>query len=116
MCLKLLFLLPGSRKSYIPPILLPVFAGRHHHDAASGQAALKDAVMQDSILAMFGINYKMADQSIMEIHVYAIEAASIDGVSNLYLYSKICMPLSKPIISLIALPTFIGNWNDFFWA
>ena len=44
------------------------------------------------------------------------EAASIDGVSNLYLYSKICMPLSKPIISLIALQTFIGNWNDFFWA
>ena len=26
------------------------------------------------------------------------------------------MPLSKPIISLIALQTFIGNWNDFFWA
>ena len=44
------------------------------------------------------------------------EAASLDGASNLYLYSKICMPLSKPIISLIALQTFIGNWNDFFWA
>ncbi|WP_455614919.1 carbohydrate ABC transporter permease [Eisenbergiella sp.] len=44
------------------------------------------------------------------------EAASIDGASNIYLYSKICMPLSKPIISLIALQTFIGNWNDFFWA
>lgn len=44
------------------------------------------------------------------------EAASLDGASNLYLYSKICMPLSKPIIALIALQTFIGNWNDFFWA
>ncbi len=44
------------------------------------------------------------------------EAASLDGASNLYLYSKICMPLSKPIISLIALQSFIGNWNDFFWA
>ena len=44
------------------------------------------------------------------------EAASLDGASNFYLYSKICMPLSKPIISLIALQTFIGNWNDFFWA
>ena len=30
-----------------------------------------DAVMQDNILAMFSINYKMADQSTMEIHVYA---------------------------------------------
>ena len=44
------------------------------------------------------------------------EAASLDGAGSLYLYSKICMPLSKPIISLIALQTFLGNWNDFFWA
>lgn len=44
------------------------------------------------------------------------EAAELDGAGSLYLYSKICMPLSKPIISLIALQTFIGNWNDFFWA
>ncbi|MGT2716459.1 carbohydrate ABC transporter permease [Streptococcus respiraculi] len=44
------------------------------------------------------------------------EAAELDGAGSLFLYSKICMPLSKPIISLIALQTFIGNWNDFFWA
>lgn len=44
------------------------------------------------------------------------EAARMDGASNLYLYAKICLPLSKPIISLIALQSFIGNWNDFFWA
>ncbi|MHC5269122.1 carbohydrate ABC transporter permease [Enterococcus sp. LJL98] len=44
------------------------------------------------------------------------EAARLDGASNFYLYSKICMPLSKPIISMIALQTFLGNWNDFFWA
>lgn len=44
------------------------------------------------------------------------EAARLDGASNFYLYTRICMPLSKPIISLIALQTFLGNWNDFFWA
>lgn len=44
------------------------------------------------------------------------EAARLDGASNFYLYTKICMPLSKPIISLIALQVFLGNWNDFFWA
>ena len=61
----------------IPPRLLPNransltltidYTGMDFAD----EAALKDAVMQDNILAMFGINYKMADQSIMEIHVYA---------------------------------------------
>lgn len=44
------------------------------------------------------------------------EAGELDGAGSIYLYSKICMPLSKPIIALIALQTFIGNWNDFFWA
>lgn len=44
------------------------------------------------------------------------EAARLDGASNFFLYTRICMPLSKPIISLIALQTFLGNWNDFFWA
>lgn len=44
------------------------------------------------------------------------EAASLDGAGTLYIYRNICMPLSKPIIAMIALQTFIGNWNDFFWA
>lgn len=50
------------------------------------------------------------------IPVSLFEAAQLDGASNFYLYTKICMPLSKPIISLIALQVFLGNWNDFFWA
>jgi multiple sugar transport system permease protein len=44
------------------------------------------------------------------------EAAKLDGAGSFYLYNRICMPLSKAIISLIALQTFISNWNDFFWA
>ena len=44
------------------------------------------------------------------------EAARMDGASNLYLFFNICIPLSKPIISVIALQTFLSNWNDFFWA
>ncbi len=44
------------------------------------------------------------------------EAATLEGAGSWYLYWKICMPLSKPIISLIAFQTFLSNWNDFFWA
>lgn len=43
------------------------------------------------------------------------EAARIDGASNFYLYAFICMPLSKPIIAMVALQVFLGNWGDFFW-
>lgn len=44
------------------------------------------------------------------------EAARIDGASDLFLFTSICMPLSKPIVAVIALQTFLSNWNDFFWA
>lgn len=44
------------------------------------------------------------------------EAARIDGASHIYIYARIAMPLSKPIISLIALQTFLSNWNDYLWA
>lgn len=44
------------------------------------------------------------------------EAAKIDGATDIYIYARIAMPLSKPIISLIALQTFLANWNDYLWA
>ena len=44
------------------------------------------------------------------------EAAKIDGASAWYCFTKICLPLSKPVISIVALTTFLDNWNDFFWA
>lgn len=43
------------------------------------------------------------------------EAAKIDGAGELYTFFKICMPMSKPIISLIALQAFISGWGDFMW-
>lgn len=43
------------------------------------------------------------------------EAARIDGANELYIFTRICMPLSKSIISLIAIQAFISGWCDFFW-
>lgn len=43
------------------------------------------------------------------------EAAKIDGAGEMYTFLKICMPMSKPIITLIALQSFIYGWSDFMW-
>lgn len=43
------------------------------------------------------------------------DAMKIDGASEWYCYSRLCMPLSKPIIMIVALSTFLGGWNSFFW-
>lgn len=43
------------------------------------------------------------------------EAAEIDGSTALNTFLKICIPMSKPIITMIALQSFISGWGDFFW-
>jgi len=42
------------------------------------------------------------------------EAAFVDGASNLQIYAKIIVPLSRPAIVVVALFTFLGVWNDYF--
>lgn len=41
------------------------------------------------------------------------EAAKIDGCSELGILIKIILPLSKPVLLVVALFQFIASWNDF---
>lgn len=43
------------------------------------------------------------------------EAARIDGASDIKVFFKIIVPLSKPIIATVAVFCFIGVWNDYLW-
>jgi multiple sugar transport system permease protein len=44
-----------------------------------------------------------------------IEAARIDGASNLRLFTALILPLSKPILGVVALLTVIGSWKEYLW-
>ena len=44
------------------------------------------------------------------------EAAQVDGVSELQLFARIIVPLSKPVVAAIGLFTVIGNWTAWFDA
>lgn len=44
------------------------------------------------------------------------EAANVDGASELLIFFRIVLPLSKPIIFVIALYAFVGQWNAYFDA
>ena len=44
-----------------------------------------------------------------------LEAAIIDGASHPSIFLKIILPLSKPILSALAVITFMGVWNDYLW-
>jgi len=44
------------------------------------------------------------------------EAARIDGASHLQVFIKIMLPLSRPMLTYVALTTFTGAWVDFIFA
>ncbi|MEV6760001.1 carbohydrate ABC transporter permease [Streptomyces sp. NPDC051105] len=43
-----------------------------------------------------------------------LAAARIDGCTEWQLFSRIALPLAKPVIGLVAFFSFVGNWNNFF--
>lgn len=45
-----------------------------------------------------------------------VEAAKIDGGSDLYIFTRIVLPLSLPIIAVMALFHAVGLWNQYFNA
>jgi len=42
-----------------------------------------------------------------------VEAARIDGASNTMIYWRLMLPLSGPVIAIVAIYTFMFVWNDF---
>ncbi len=43
------------------------------------------------------------------------EAGRIDGASEFRILRRIILPLSKPILAVLAIFSFLTVWNDFFW-
>ena len=43
-----------------------------------------------------------------------LAAARIDGASEWQLFTRIALPLAKPVAGLLAFFSFVGNWNNFF--
>jgi multiple sugar transport system permease protein len=44
------------------------------------------------------------------------EAAKLDGAGYFKTYWRVMLPLATPAIAAVAILTFQGIWNDFFWA
>ena len=42
-----------------------------------------------------------------------MEAAKIDGCTELQIFRRIVLPLAKPALATVALFTFMGAWNDY---
>jgi multiple sugar transport system permease protein len=42
-----------------------------------------------------------------------LEAARIDGASDIGIFTRIVLPLTRPVLAAVAILSFMGSWNDF---
>ncbi len=60
-------------------------------------------------------NVFLAKQFFTSLPTSVIESAKIEGCSQPMIVWKIVMPLSKTVLAVMAITTFLGEWNTFFW-
>ena len=69
------------------------------------------ALIVPTMVGGFGIF--LCRQFIEDIPSALCEAASIDGASDFYIYSRIIVPLIRPALGALTIFTFLSKWNDY---
>ncbi|HEY1142570.1 MAG TPA: carbohydrate ABC transporter permease, partial [Sphingomicrobium sp.] len=90
-------------------VILPqhqLFAWAHLHNSYPG-------LVLPGLVAPFGVFF-------MTTYMRAIpkeldEAALLDGASRWKIFWKVILPLTMPAQSTLAVFTFLGSWNDYWW-
>ena len=60
-------------------------------------------------------NIFLAKQFFAGIPTALIENAKVEGASQIRIFRSSVLPLSKTILAVMAINTFVANWNTFFW-
>jgi multiple sugar transport system permease protein len=71
------------------------------------------AVILPTAASAFGLF--LARQFILGIPRDLIEAARIDGAGQLKVFTRIVLPLSRPLLAVLFFMSLLGSWNDFAW-
>lgn len=74
-----------------------------------------DTLLPLIVPAFFGTPFFifMFRQFFLQVPEELLEAARIDGASAWMIYWQLMLPLSKPVIAIVAIYTFMFTWNDF---
>ncbi|HET7232917.1 MAG TPA: carbohydrate ABC transporter permease [Longimicrobium sp.] len=70
-------------------------------------------VIIPSLASIFGIF--LIRQYAVSVPDELLDAARIDGASELRIYTSIVVPVIRPILATLAIWTFLTTWNDFMW-
>ena len=71
------------------------------------------AVIIPGIVGAF--NIFLMRQYIEAVPDELMDAARIDGASEVGIFHRIIIPLVRPALGVVAILTFVNTWNDFLW-
>lgn len=70
-------------------------------------------VLVPSLASVFGIF--LVRQYVLGIPDALLDAARADGAGEFRVFWSVGLPLCRPILTTLAVFTFLGTWNDFLW-
>lgn len=91
--------------TYIPSFILAINVF-HYYDTIA-------ALILPNIASAF--NIFLLRQAFKGIPDDLIDAAKVDGASELRIWWNILLPVVRPSLAAVAIFTFVTSWNDFFW-
>lgn len=91
--------------TYIPSFILAINVF-HYYDTIA-------ALILPNIASAF--NIFLLRQAFKGIPDDLIDAARVDGASELRIWWNILLPVVRPSLAAVAIFTFVTSWNDFFW-
>jgi len=71
------------------------------------------AVILPTAASAFGLF--LARQFILGIPRELMDAARIDGAGYLKAFTRVVLPLSRPLVAVLFFMSLLGSWNDFAW-
>lgn len=113
------FSFPGRRISFLfvlstmmipfQVLLIPLYVVVYQFGWTNSYAGL---IIPGAISA-FGVF--LMRQACLTLPDELLDAARIDGASEIGIFWRIVLPLLKPALATLAILTFLGSWNNFLW-
>lgn len=90
-------------------LLIPWFVGAFNLKVVNSMTG----VVFPGLIGAFGVF--VMRQAFMNIPNELLDAARVDGMSELSIFFKIAIPLTSSALAALGVLTALGAWNDYFW-
>ncbi len=70
-------------------------------------------VLAPGLAGVYGVLF--VRQASLAIPDEMLDAARVDGASEFAIFTRIVVPLLRPVVVTLALFTFLASWSDFLW-